>query len=274
MSEWAGGPAATDNAGSTIWQGRPKGGQGRETNGQSSQKPACLWEFSTLPLPVRCRRPCYTVRASYRETKTVNQAADRLKQHLGKRAYGKRERNSLGAQCSSKQNHSFHPPSHARHTNPPALRQVKFAHGLLLSEKSCNPASHDPPPFSAPRGVTHARGLLWSEHAGGRGDNVFSSNSMARSRVQIHQDISPHESEYQPRDVHTPAITQKKGVLDKRDFSLNRGPDHPTSLRIGSIPRLRKVQVQQAWCEQRAKIPTSDRNLDSIGHAEGSHYST
>ena len=51
----------------------------------------------------------------------------------------------VGAQCSSKPDHLSHPPSHVRHTNPPALRQIKLAHGFILSKNSCHPASHDPP---------------------------------------------------------------------------------------------------------------------------------
>ena len=66
-----------------------------------------------------------------------------------------------------------------------------------------------------------------------------------RSHVQIQQDNSPHEAVYQPRDVHTPAITQQKGVLHKRGFSLNRGPDYPTSLRIETVLRLWKVQYSR-----------------------------
>ena len=91
-AEGAEGPAATDNMGSAIWQGRPTGGQGREKNGQSSQTPGDPWEFSTLPRPGRCRRPCFTVRVWYRETKAVNQAADRFRQSSGKRPYGKKRK--------------------------------------------------------------------------------------------------------------------------------------------------------------------------------------
>ena len=91
-------------------------------------------------------------------------------------------------------------------------------------------------------------------------DDLFSSNSMVHAHVQIQQ----------PRDVHTPAITHKKGVLDKRDFSLNRALDYPTSLRIGTVPRLRKVQYSRLGVSRGPEY----RNRDSIGDAKGSHYST
>ena len=32
--------------------------------------------------------------------------------------------------------------------------------------------------------------------------------------------------------------------------------------------------VQQAWCEQRARLPPSDGTRESVGYAEDSHYST
>ena len=95
-----------------------------------------------------------------------------------------------------------------------------------------------------------------------------------RMYVQIQLDSSPHEPDCQPRDVHTPAITQKKGVLDERDFSLNRGPDYPSSLRIGTVPRLRKVQHTRLGVSRGPDSPPPDRNRDSIGDVEGSHYST
>ena len=97
---------------------------------------------------------------------------------------------------------------------------------------------------------------------------------MVHSHVQIQQDSSPHESGCQPRDVHVPAIPQKKGVLDKRDFSLNRGPDYPTSLRIGTVPRLRKVQYSRLGVSKVPDYPPFDRDRDSIGDAESSHHST
>ena len=86
----------------------------------------------------------------------------------------------------------------------------------------------------------------------------------------------------------------------KGAFSLNRGPDYPTSLRIVTVPRLRKVQYSrlgvsrgkyyplptetetvsatrkahstaQAPLEQRAKIPHFHANRYSVDTAEGSN---
>ena len=134
-----------------------------------------------------------------------------------------------------------------------------------------------PPPSSAPRCVMHTRGSLWSEYAEGRVDNVFSSNSMIRSHVQIQQDISPHESDYQPRDVHTPAMTQKKEVLDKRDFQPEQRARLPQLFANWDSTEVAEGSVQQAWCGQRAILiiyPPFDRNRDSICDAEGSHYIT
>ena len=58
-----------------------------------------------------------------------------------------------------------------------------------------------------------------------------------------------------------------------RPFNLKRGPDYPTSLRIGSA-EVAEGSVQQAWCEQRARLPPSDGNRESVGYAEDSHHST
>ena len=112
-----------------------------------------------------------------------------------------------------------------------------------------------PPPSSAPRCVMHTRGSLWSEYAEGRVDNVFSSNSMIRSHVQIPQDISTHESDYQPRDVHTPAMTQKKEVLDERDFQPEQRARLPHLFANWDSTEVAEGSVQQAWCGQRAILP-------------------
>ena len=90
-AEWAERTAATDNTGSAIWQGRPRGGHGREENGQSSETPGGPWDVSMHPLPGRCRRPCFTVGIRHREAGTVNRAADRLRKRPGKRPYGIQE---------------------------------------------------------------------------------------------------------------------------------------------------------------------------------------
>ena len=85
---------------------------------------------------------------------------------------------------------------------------------------------------------------------------------------------SPHESDYQPRDVHTPAITQKKGLLDERDLQPEQRATLPPFFANRASTEVVEGTVQKAWCEQRARIPFSDRNRDSIGDAGGSHYST
>ena len=59
-AERAEGQAANDNTDSTIWQGRPKRGQRREKDVQPLPTPRGPWEFSTLQIPGRCRRSCFT----------------------------------------------------------------------------------------------------------------------------------------------------------------------------------------------------------------------
>ena len=130
------------------------------------------------------------------------------------------------------------------------------------------------PPSSAPRRVMHARGPSWSEYAGGRGDNVFSSNGMVSSHVQIQQDVSSHESGYRPRDVHSPEIPQKKGVLDKEELLPELRAKLPNLFTNRGGAAAAKCLVQQMWCEQRARLPSSDRERASIGDAEGSPHST
>ena len=63
--EGKGGTAATpDTTGFAVRQGRPRGGQGREKRGVSSQTPRGLWDFAMHPYPGRCCRPCFMVRLS------------------------------------------------------------------------------------------------------------------------------------------------------------------------------------------------------------------
>ena len=114
---------------------------------------------------------------------------------------------------------------------------------------------HPPPLPSAPRRVMHARGPLWSEYAGGRGDNGFSSNSMVRSHVQIQQDISPNESEYQPRDVRTSATTQKVGVHDTGYPQPEQRARLPHFFANRDSTEVAESSVRQAWCEKRARLP-------------------
>ena len=60
----------------------------------------------------------------------------------------------------------------------------------------------------------------------------------------------------------------------KGTYSLNRGPDYPPSLRIGPVPRLRKVQYSRIGVSRGPDYTPSDRKRDSISDARGSHYST
>ena len=60
----------------------------------------------------------------------------------------------------------------------------------------------------------------------------------------------------------------------KGAYSLNRGPYYPPSLRIGTVPRLRKVQYSRIGVSRGPDYTPSDRNRDSISDAQDSHYST
>ena len=97
-----------------------------------------------------------------------------------------------------------------------------------------------------------------------------------RSHVQIQQDVSPHESDYQPREVDTQAITHKQGVLDKRVFQPEQRARLPNFFvnRDSTEGAESSEQAAWCWCKQRARLPSSDRIRDSIGDAEGSHHST
>ena len=53
----------------------------------------------------------------------------------------------------------------------------------------------------------------------------------------------------------------------------NRGPDYPTYLRIGRVPRLRKVQYSRLGVS-RGPDPPSDGTRESLGYAEDSHHGT
>ena len=81
---------------------------------------------------------------------------------------------------------------------------------------------------------------------------------------------------------------QKKGVLEKRDFrtSLNYQYSDDSTFQPEQMTRLphffanresaevAKGSAQQSWCEQRARLPPSDGNRESVGYAEDSHHST
>ena len=66
----------------------------------------------------------------------------------------------------------------------------------------------------------------------------------------------------------------RREYLAKWAFSLNRGPDYSTSLRISTVPRLRKVQYRSLGVSRGPGYLLPTENPGSIGDAEGSHYST
>ena len=88
--EW-GMAAITDCTGSAVRQGRPMGGQGRWKRGVSSQMPRGPWDFAMHPYPGRCRRPCFMVRISCPEEKSVQYTSERLKKNLGNRCGGRKK---------------------------------------------------------------------------------------------------------------------------------------------------------------------------------------
>ena len=117
---------------------------------------------------------------------------------------------------------------------------------MLSSEKSFYPASLDPPPpSSAPRRDMHTRGPPLSEYAGGRGDNVSAQTSWSvrmykysKSFHRVNQITSLATCTHQREP-------RRREYLIKGTFSLNRGPEYPPFLRIGTVPRLRKVQYSR-----------------------------
>ena len=80
--------AITDSTGSAVGQGQPRGGQGQEKRGISSKTPRGPWDFAMHPYSGRCRRPCFMMSISCRETKAVQYTAERLKQSMGSRRGG------------------------------------------------------------------------------------------------------------------------------------------------------------------------------------------
>lgn len=80
----------------------------------------------------------------------------------------------------------------------------------------------------------------------------------------------------------------KNGVLYKRD--LRKSSDYQYSDDSTFQPERRAIllyflanrerakvaegSVQQAWCEQRARVPPSDGTRESVGYAKDSHHST
>ena len=68
----------------------------------------------------------------------------------------------------------------------------------------------------------------WSVHMCEYSKTFHLMNQIASLATRIHQ-RSPRRREY----------------LIRATFSLNRGPDYSTSLRIGTVPRLRKVQYSR-----------------------------
>ena len=83
--------AITDSTGSAVRQGRPRGGQGREKSGVSSQTPRGPWDFAMHPYSDPCGRFCFMVRISCRETKAVQYTAECLKQSPRDRRDGKKK---------------------------------------------------------------------------------------------------------------------------------------------------------------------------------------
>ena len=70
------------STGSAVRQSRLRGGHGREKSGASSQTPRDPSDFAMHPYPGGCRRPCFMVRISCREAKSVQYTAERLEQNL------------------------------------------------------------------------------------------------------------------------------------------------------------------------------------------------
>ena len=58
-----------------------------------------------------------------------------------------------------------------------------------------------------------------------------------------------------------------------RPFSLNRGPDYSTSLRIGRVSRLRKVLYSRLGVNRGPDYPPPTE-AESVGYAEDAHHST
>ena len=58
-----------------------------------------------------------------------------------------------------------------------------------------------------------------------------------------------------------------------RAFSLNRRPDYPTSLRIGTVPRLRKVQYSRLGVSRAPDCPLPTET-ETASYTKNSHHST
>ena len=80
------------------------------------------------------------------------------------------------------------PSTFACPTHQPFRPLPPYAHTwipIIIVRKLVQPSlAQTTPPPSAPRRVVHARGPLWSADAGGRADDVLSSNSMVHSHVR------------------------------------------------------------------------------------------
>ena len=76
-------------------------------------------------------------------------------------------------------------------------------------------------------------------------------------------------------DAHATENNQKKGILDKRDTQPEQRARFPHFFANGDGTEVAEGSVQQAWCEQRARLPPSDGNRDCCtDNAEDSHPST
>ena len=81
---------------------------------------------------------------------------------------------------------------------------------------------------------------------------------------------------------------QKKGLIEKRDFRKSSDYHYSDDSTFqpeqkASLPHFfsnresdedAEGSVQQAWCEQRARLPPFDGTRESVGYVEDSHHST
>ena len=114
-------------------------------------------------------------------------------------------------------------------------------------------------------------------------DSLFHTDVTFPSCRQRQQDRSPHESDCQPNAVIEAMTNQKKGILDKRDFRKSSEYQYSDDSTFqpeqrASLPRffaeVAVGSVQQALCDQRARLPPSDGTRESVGYAQDSHHST
>ena len=167
------------------------------------------------------------------------------------------------AQGSSTPRQSFHPTTHDHTTHPPTFRRENALGSLAPSNERWSAGNHlfysaSHARLTHPHSLRlmHALGSTSSTNVFGLANNCFCTDVMVPSRRLRQQDGSPNESDCQTSNVIEAMTNQKNGLLKEhilrrvqttsivttRPFNLNRGPDYPTCLRIGTVPRLRKVQ--------------------------------